>query len=120
MPGDRPDFAAFRGGICSVAGIVLRPSTASVGERSVFGRICERPPLFHCGFRGLRSARALDVPFGGVFGRVDWNRPIFSVSVFEHGTFASQQRFRSRIFPFWAVFEGARIRSKLYGGGRRR
>ena len=52
--------------------IFLHPSTASVGERSVFGRICERPPLFHCGFRGLRSARALDVPFGcfraGVIG----------------------------------------------------
>ena len=45
-----------------------RSSDVAVRKLVVFDRILERPSWFHPEFEGVRSARAFDVPFGGVFG----------------------------------------------------
>ena len=61
-----------RHGFWAVFGPLLgnfsRSSNVAVRKLPVFDRILERPSWFHPGFGVVQSARAFDVPFGGVFG----------------------------------------------------
>ena len=67
-----PDAHAPRHGFWAVFGPLAenfsRSSNVAVRKLPVFDRILERPSWFHPTFGVVQSVRALDVPFGGVFG----------------------------------------------------